>query len=233
MKFLLTVLFCVLTSNVTAANIDVKTYIPPQAFKYFDIIKDEQRKIIPDFPYTNYWAGLAEHESCISLTHKRCWSPTSQLKTKRENGAGLFQITRTFNPDGSIRFDVLSDMKKQHLDLKELSWNNVLSRPDLQIRAMMIMSKTNYNMFNKVTSTYDRMAMMDAAYNGGAGSVKKRRLKCGLTKNCDPQLWFDNIENMVVKSTKPMYGGRSAQEINNHHVEDVLTTRMRKYEPYF
>lgn len=214
----------------SAQAVDVKTYIPKQAYKYFDIIKSEQQRLLPDFPYPYYFPALIEHESCIHLKHRRCWSPTSQLKTSRELGIGYFQITKAYRKDGTLRFDTLSDLRRKYMsELKDLSWSNIKSKPELQIRAGMLLSKNNYSQLYKLTDDYQRLAAADAAYNGGLRSVYQRRRKCGLKANCDPNIWFDNLERMIVKSTKPLYNGRSAQTINDHHVRDVLLTRMPKY----
>lgn len=216
--------------SFNAYALDVKTYIPKQAYQYFSVIKKEQERLLPDFPHPYYFPALIEHESCIHLKHSKCWNPRSQLKTSRELGIGYFQITKAYRKDGSIRFDTLSDLRKKYMnELRDLSWSNIKTKPELQIRAGILLSKNNYNQLYKIKDDYQRLAAADAAYNGGLRSVHQRRHKCGLKKGCDPQIWFGHLEHMVVKSTKPLYAGRSAQEINTHHVKDVLKTRMSKY----
>lgn len=224
-----------LIGTVLAQN--VKTHIPPQAFQYFPIIQKEVQIYSPRFysEYINYFPSLIEHESCISLKHSRCFNPSSKLQSKRELGVGLGQITKTYREDGSIRFDSLSDLKKVHSQaLKELSWENVISRPDLQIRAIVLMTNDNLNkLHNKYILPLDHIAMTDAAYNGGLGGVLKEKRACGLAANCDPDIWFGNVEVYCLKSKKPLYGNRSACDINRHHVHDVLHNRMPKYDQHF
>jgi len=120
-------------------------YIPDKAYKYNVTIKenvDTHFNELNEIGYAEYIPSLIEHESCISLTHKRCWEPTSRLKTQREEGAGLGQLTRTYRKDGTIRFDSLTDMRNRYREsLKELTWKNVYQRPDLQIRAITLMSR--------------------------------------------------------------------------------------------
>lgn len=237
MKYLLTVMVILnslLITSIAEASIDARTYIPPQAFQYFGTIEREQWIVMPDFAYPFYFAGLIEHESCITLTHRRCWSPTSQLKTQREQGLGMMQLTRTWNADGTVRFDVLADLRQAHMaELKELSWSSLATRPDLQIRAGIVMTRNNYRALHSMADPYERLAATDSAYNGGLGGVRKQRTICGLKANCDPQKWFGHLEHIVVKSTKALYAGRSADTINKHHVTDVLKVRMVKYQPYF
>lgn len=70
-------------------------------------------------------------------------------------------------------------------------------------------------------------------YNGGMGGVNNERRACGLRKDCNPQFWFDNVERTCMKSKKPLYSGRSACDINRHHVHDVFQVRASKYRVFF
>jgi hypothetical protein len=218
--------------NVYAQN--VKTTIPANAHKYMPILLSEIDRLDPDNKWPHYYGALIEHESCISLTSKKCWDPTSRLKTDVEEGAGLPQLTRTWNKNGTVRFDTLTSLAKSYSDeLRELSWDNVYTRPDLQIRAMILLSLENYKKLYMIEDPWQRLAMSDAAYNGGLSDLKKERMKCGLAAGCDPNIWFDHVENHCVKSTTVYIGGRNRCQINRHHTRDVLYTRMPKYEKAF
>lgn len=227
------IFLCLLFASAAFAQpVNVKTYIPKNAKTYLPILKTEINRLMPDVEYPEYFGGLIEHESCISLTHSRCWSPTSTLSTSRELGIGLSQITKTFNPDGSIRFDSLSDLRKVHMaELKELSWDNVKQRPDLQIRGILLMTSDNRKALWKVTDNLERFKMADAAYNTGLGRVNKKRLQCGLTEGCNPQIWSGNVESINVTGSRILYGNRTAHDIVTHHVSDVFM-RKNKYQPY-
>lgn len=232
MRYYLAFLSLLVGSSVFAQN--VRTYIPPQAAQYYPIVKEEVGRLMPEFPYMHYFSALMEHESCITLSHRRCLNAKSQLKTHREEGAGLAQLTRAYRADGSIRFDIIQELRtKFNSELKSLSWANVYERPDLQIRAMVLLSRENWNAFPRVTDQWGKLGFTDSAYNGGKGDVFKARTACGLAANCDPQKWFEHTERYNPKSTKPLYGTRSARDINNHHVHDVLIVRMPKYKPFF
>lgn len=211
---------------------DVNTYIPEQAVEYLPTLAKQVKEVWPTFYAPNYFGALIEHESCISLTHSKCWNPKSRLKSDREEGAGLGQLTRAFKTDGSTRFDALEDAKR--LDAKglnDLRWDTVYSRPDLQMRVLILMTRANWNRLDKLIPDQDgKLAMTDAAYNGGIGGVINERRACGLRGDCDPNKWFGNVEKVCLKSTKPLYAGRSACDINRHHVADVLQTRMPKYK---
>lgn len=210
---------------------DVATYIPANAQTHLATLAAEQRAHWPDHPRPAVLAALVEHESCISLKHSRCWNPTSKLKTSREEGAGLGQITRAYRQDGSLRFDALAEMRGRHPALSDWSWENVYRRPDLQLRALILMNRDNFQALHRTAGQgADLLAFTDAAYNGGLGGVQAERRACAAAKGCDPRRWFGHVEHRCLKSRAALYGNRSVCDINRHHVHDVLVTRTPKYE---
>jgi hypothetical protein len=211
-----------------------ETDVPPQALLYFPVIKQEQEQYFPELPKPAYFPALIEHESCISLKHKRCWNPASQLKSAREEGAGLGQITRTYNKDGSLRFDLIKELRNQYKnDLKEMSWSTIYQRPDLQIRSMILLSRSNYRALSTITDSMERLHFTDLAYNAGLGRVYKDRRLCGLRKNCESHKWFGHVELTCTASHKAIYGNRSACDISRHHVYDVIKVNLPKYQAVY
>lgn len=215
------------------AGINPKTYIPKNAMIYLPILKTQIEQYFPSYPDYAYFGGLIEQESCIALTWNSCWNPKTTLDTKREFGAGLSQITKAYNSNGTVRFDSLAAMRRAHFAaLQELSWSNVSLRPDLQMRVMILMTQDNYKDLYMVKNTTARMAFSDSAYNGGLGGVYADRRLCGLEPHCNPQLWFGNVEKTCTKSKIAIYGRQSACDINRTHVSNVINIRMNKYAPY-
>lgn len=232
MRLLFVLFFMIYSTNILSKEIDVRTFIPPQALSYFPLIKEETKRLFPDFILPAYFGALIEHESCINLLHRRCWSPKSRLKTSREEGAGFLQITRAYKLDGTIRFDSLTELViRNKIELREFTWNTVYDRPDLQIRAIVLLYKDSYNNISLMkVPRMQRLAMADSAYNGGIRDVIRSRTVCGLVKDCDPNIWFNNVESYNVKNkTKILYGTRTAFDINNNHVRDVILVRSKKY----
>lgn len=197
---------------------------------YKDVLYQEIDAVFPEFYIPPYFGALIEHESCISLTHSKCWNPRSELKTKRENGIGFGQITKAYNSDGSIRFDTLTTLVKTYpRELKGLTWTNIKDRPDLQLRAMILLWKSNYRLFiNKGIDYLDVLAFSDASYNAGYGNVYKDMQVCKMKASCNPKIWFNNV-NTTCTRNRIIYGNRSACDIMKHHVDDVLNNRLEKY----
>ena len=233
MRYVLALLLSAFSFMAGAQN--VNTFIPPRAELYLPTVYKEAKAILPDYKFPNYFGALIEHESCISLTHSRCWSPTSELKTSREQGVGFGQLTRAWDSTGKLRFDALTELVvKNRLALDGLNWDTIKTRPDLQIRAVMLLWRDNYNRLGDVTGPMNRTRMADAAYNGGLGSVNTARSVCAIKTGCNSQYWFDNVEKyQKTNQIAPIYAGRSARDINLHHVKDVTVTRWKKYEDHF
>lgn len=201
--------------------------LPAGAVKYMPLLKAEQQRLWPDHPRPALLASLVEQESCVSLRSRGCWNPDAQLKTAREEGAGVGQITRAYRADGSTRFDALADLRDQYgAELAGLRWDNVYQRPDLQFRALVLMSRDSARQFSQAPAMLE---FGDAGYNGGPAGVQRERRVCAMTPNCDPGQWFGNVELHCLKSRQPLYGGRSACDINREHVRNVFLVRPAKY----
>lgn len=201
--------------------------LPAGALKYLPMLKAEQQRLWPDHPQPHLLASLVEQESCVSLRSRGCWNPGAQLKTAREEGAGVGQITRAYTAGGAVRFDVLADLREKYgAELGALSWSNVYQRPDLQFRALVLMSRDAARQFRQAPAMLE---FGDAGYNGGPAGVQRERRACALAKGCDPGLWFDHVEHHCLKSRAALYGGRSACDINREHVRNVMKVRPAKY----
>lgn len=208
--------------------------IPQRCRDLRGLVLEEADTYMSGIPFRGYFGALIQHESCITTTHSRCCSPKSQLKTSREEGAGLGQITKAFKSDGSIRFDKLDEMRKAYRDeLHELSWKTIYDRPDLQVRAIIILSRENHRRLISVKDDYERWSMTNLAYNGGIGAVNKARIACGLTKNCNPDVYWGHVERYNPKSTKPLYGNRSAKDINQQHTKHIMRDLLPRYNSFY
>ncbi len=185
--------------------------------------------------YTFSIAGQIEKESCITLKHSRCWNPKVTLDTHREYGAGLGQLTKAYKQDGSIRFDALKEIRSKHkIELAELSWGNILTRPDLQIRSILLMMRDNYSYYNKYAYNSTEAYLFAAvAYNGGVGGLDNERRACKLADWCDHTKWSNNVEKLCLKSKVAIYGNRSPCDINRAYPKDVLFIRTPKYSKFW
>jgi len=226
------VIVCCAPMPAPAAGFNLERDIPAQAAQYLPALSAQVREVMPAFHAPEYFGALIEHESGCPGIKSMCWNPKARLKSAREEGAGLSQITRAYKEDGSLRFDALAETRK--LDprgLNELRWDNVYERPDLQMRVMVIMTRQNWNRITPLAQDVDyRLKLTDLSYNAGIGRVLNDMRSCSLTTGCNPQKWEGHVEATCTASRKPLYGNRSACDISRHHVHDVVDTRMPKYK---
>lgn len=207
--------------------------LPENARTYLPALVAVQRSLWADAPEPSFLAGQIEQETCSSLKSPRCWNPKAELKTKRENGIGLGQVTRAYNKDGSIRFDVIDDLRRAHPELYEWSWETRYNA-SYQLKGLVLMDKAIFGRVRGAASDTDRLAFTLSAYNGGEGAVRQDRRLCANTKGCDPARWKGNVEHTSLKQRVPHPGyGKSFYDINREYVRNVLDVRRQKYAPYF
>jgi hypothetical protein len=207
-------------SNAHAAGLsaNAKQHIP--------LFKQEQTTHWASLKYPSYMAGQIEQESL--------WNPKAQLKTYREQGVGFGQQTRAWTATGALRFDALTAIVKQYpKELAGYSWETWDKRPDLSMRATVLMTRDLCTRMRGTDTQQDMFRMCLAAYNGGEGGLNKDRLACRAKAGCNPNVWFGNVEHTSLKSRVPMpgYGGRSAFDINREYVRNIEARRI-KYVPF-
>ncbi len=199
---------------------------PANARQYLPLLAAEQRAWWPQMPRPAVLAAQVEQETCITLTHSRCWSPRAELRTSRERGVGLGQITRT------ARFDALGELRSQWPSaLAGWSWaDESIYDPALQLRALVLMDLRNWRAVVRAATTDDHLAMMLAGYNGGLGGLSSDRALCGGTPGCDRDRWWGHVERTSLKAKTAASGyGKSFYAINREYVRNVLRVRIVRY----
>jgi hypothetical protein len=212
---------------VTASRAET---LPANAALYMPVLKSEQLAHWPGHPAPATLGAQVEQETCASLRSKSCWSPRAELRTSREQGLGLGQMTRAFKKDGSIRFDALGDIKKAYpSQLAGLSWEKPYD-PRLQLRALVLKDLQGFESVRGAATAEDRLAMSYAAYNGGLGGLASDRKACAGTRGCDPGRWFGHVERTSLKAKTAVPGyGKSFFEINREYVRNVVFVRTVRY----
>jgi len=234
--------FLILILSIGFGN--VKTTLPKLANDYIPIIYEEQQRLWKDFKYVFFLYGQVEQETCYSMTHKKCWNPKVYFRGMRngvvvEFGGGLPQATMAARavrlPNGrfvqKIRFDALSDLKISYpRELSELTWNNLANRPRLQIVFLILKNKQNWELTRKyAVDDFNGIMFMLASYNGGVGGLRSEIKRCMKTRGCNSGVWFGNVERVVMKSQKVLWGNKSPYQINREYVFNITRVRVEKY----
>ena len=202
---------------------------PAAAVPLLPVLKAEQVHYWPAMPLPSALGAQVEQETG-PCPGRQCWSPRAELKTSREQGVGLGQLTRAFSSTGATRFDALTEIVKANPQaLAGLSWANCYD-PALQLRALVLKDLQGYRLVLAAASPGDRLAMTFAAYNGGGGGLASDRRACAGTLGCDPGRWFGNVEltSLKAKATVPGYG-QSFFAINRAYVRNIMIVRRVRY----
>lgn len=199
---------------------------PAAAAPLLPVLKAEQLAWWPDHPMPSALGAQVEQETCYSLTHSKCWSPRAELRTSRERGVGLGQITKT------SRFDALDELRAQFPGaLKDWAWDrDSLYDPRMQLRGMILMDLRNWRALTNVPDPNERLAMALAGYNGGMGGLSSDRRACAGTPGCDPARWWGHVEHTSLKAKAAVGGyGKSFFQINREYPRNVLFVRRARY----
>lgn len=208
--------------------------LPERAHQYIPVLKAEQQRWWPDMAQPALFAAQVEKETCITLKHRMCWSPRAELRTSRERGVGLGQITAAFRADGSTRFDALAEMRASTgAALDGMRWeDDSIYDPALQLRALVLKDLQNWRAVGRqAASQRDGFAFMLAGYNGGLGGVMSDQKLCGGTRGCDKTRWYGHVEHTSLKTKVALKGyGQSFFQINRGYVAQVQGPRLARYQ---
>lgn len=217
----------VLATVIFAVRPAVAAEIPLNAKIHLPILIQEQQKYWSDAPIPSVLASQVEQETCISIRHLKCWSPHAELKTAREYGFGLGQITVTG------RFNTFTEMTARHPSLRTWTWADRYN-PQMQARALVLKLRDNYTAIKGTYNDWGRLSMALAAYNGGMGGLSQDRRLCRATPGCDQSKWTGHVERTSYKARIAVSGyGSSFFDINREYVRNVMVVRRPKYDAYF
>ena len=105
--------------------------IPALASVYLPVLASVIVALWPAMPDKPLLAAQIEQETCITLKHPKCWNPKAELKTTREYGFGLGQITIT------EKFNNFMAAQGWDASLKNWQWEDRYN-PEMQRRVKKV-----------------------------------------------------------------------------------------------
>ena len=192
-----------------------------RAAQHLPVLVAEQRQHWAAAPEPWTMAGQVEAESA--------WKPNAELRTHREWGAGLAQLTKVWDSQGVTQFDRLADARSLHPSLRGWTWDDRFA-VDKQLRALVLMDLAEWRYIVRASSVEDHWAFVLAAYNGGRGGLVRDRSLCSGVRGCQSDRWFGHVEHHSWRSKTAVKGySRSFFHINREYVRSIMKERRHKY----
>lgn len=174
----------------------------------------------PVAPLPEVMAGQVEQESA--------WKERATLKTSRELGRGLVQLTIAYRPDGSERFNSYRDAVRYRA-LAGWDWQRDPYNTHYQLTYLVLTDRGNYRQMERLhfadpAETF-RAALI--CYNAGPGRVLARRAEA-LRRGLPVDRWTGGLEQSWGRGeTRMLYGRPLWQAVNEY--PRVVFTRAGKY----
>ena len=194
-----------LSSGAAAVAQKLINGVPENAVTLAPILVEQQKRYWPEAVEPWTIGGLIEQESCYGLTHPTCWNPKTEMKTYREYGFGLAQITIAYDANGKERFNRFTELKQEHASLRNWQFSDRYN-PNYQLLALVENLRDWWGKVPPTRTLYDHWAFTLSSYNGGLGGVQQDVKYCRNSSGCDPQVWFGNVETHSLKSRVPVRG---------------------------
>lgn len=229
--FAVIIFFIISLCYISVVSAMTNDQILQQAKPTLPIFKNVVTQYWSDAPKQQYFPGTVEQETCASL--KKCWNFKTELKTSKEYGFGLSQITIAYTHKGNVRFNNFLEAKKKYHELSQWQWDDRFN-PKYQLTYIVLQLKHLYQPMKHYFKDDDnRWAASLVSYNAGPGKVIDRMTVCDLTKGCDKTAWFNGLDSVVPPSEKKKLYGKALYLRINEYPENVIHVRASKYIPYW
>jgi len=173
----------------------------------------------PTAPGRPIMAGKIEQESS--------WKEKATLKTSRELGRGLGQMTITYRADGSERFNIYRDAVKMKV-LKDWNWRDDPYNVKYQLTFSVLTDRSNFSTVRPyAVNDYQAWKMALVCYNAGQGRWLSRRHNAK-TKSLPADRWDDGLDQAYPAGEAKLLYGRPLYEAVNEYPR-VIFKRAEKY----
>lgn len=186
---------------------------------YLPILSESLDKGWPAAPLRHIPAGQVEQESS--------WKERATLKTSRELGRGLVQMTIAYDKSGKERFNIYRDAVRNKL-LKEWDWRRDPYNVRYQLTFLVLQDRANFDQVRPYFAN-DGEAWKGAlvCYNAGAGRWLQR-LKNARRMGLPTNIWDGGLDRAYGKGEAALLYGRPLYVAVNEYPK-VIFGRAEKY----
>jgi hypothetical protein len=200
-------------SVYAASNLD-------RAKPYLIIMSDVIRTYWPAAPGKPIMAGKIEQESA--------WKNKATLKTSRELGRGLGQMTIAYRTDGSERFNIYRDAVKMKA-LKNWDWQADPYNVRYQLTFSVLTDRSNFGTVRPyAVNDYQAWKMALVCYNAGQGRWLSRRHNAK-ARDRPADRWDGGLDMTYSSGEAKLLYGRPLYEAVNEY-PTVIFSRAQKYK---
>lgn len=190
---------------------------------YLPVLSDVIKTYWPAAPGKPIMAGKIEQESS--------WKEKATLKTSREHGRGLGQLTIAYNKDGSERFNTYRNAVKMKA-LKDWDWQADPYNVRYQLTYSVLTDRSNFVMVRPYSvNDYQAWKCALVCYNAGSGRWLSRRHNAK-ARGLSADRWDDGLDQAYSAGESKLLYGRPLYVAVNEYPE-VIFSRSQKYRGAF
>lgn len=177
---------------------------------------------------TNWKAAPMRYIPAGQVEQESSWKSHATLKTSRELGRGLVQMTIAYNSKGQERFNIYKDACRARA-LSAWNWRNDPYNPRFQLTFLTLQDKSNFVLVRPY-SCNDAEAWKCAlvSYNAGEGRWLQRR-RNAKAKGLPADRWDGGLALAYSKAEAATLYGRPLYEAVNEYPR-VIFHRAEKYQ---
>ncbi len=200
-------------------RMSVGAEIPVQARQYLPTLTAAIDSQWPRVPLRHIPAGQVEQESS--------WKQHATLRTSRELGRGLTQLTIAYDSKGHERFNAYKDAVRVKA-LSSWDWRKDPYNARYQLMYLVVTDRGNYSIVRPyMNSDAEAMKAALVCYNAGEGRWLSRRAMAK-TMGLPSDRWTGGLENAHgQKENAKLYGRPLWQAVNEY--PRVIFARAEKY----
>lgn len=205
-------LIWLIASFIQPSKANASTGPTAKAQRYLPVLKESFDKHWPDAPLRHNAAGQIEQESAG-------WNEKAELKTSREYGFGLGQITIT------DRFNNFTAAQKLFPGWKWEERFNVRN----QLAYAVITDRSNFKQVSRLFRDDDsRWRGSLVAYNAGLGTVLQRRA-LAIRNGIAADKWVGGLDQVAMAYESKLLYGRPLYKMRNEYPHIICDIRAPKY----
>lgn len=180
----------------------------------------------------DHWPNMPlPHIPCGQVEQESSWKERATLKTSRELGRGLTQMTIAYRPDGSERFNIYREAVKWRA-LRAWDWRNDPYNVQYQLAFLVLQDRANFTAMTPFfRDDTERWKASLVSYNAGQGRVLARRA-VAVSRGIPTDRWTGGLDGAHGPQEDKLLYGRPLWKAVNEYPVKVLQ-RSEKYRSLF